>query len=806
MSKTLANTATPTAPRTVFGRLAQGVLNQKRLTSLSIFGAMLISIVLIWTRLGLDSNLLSLLPTEDPLVQSISSFQEKGAKLDQMSLAVEGDDEVVESFFKELDTKLVESGMVDFTFYELDPNLALRLGAVAASKKQLLRIRDNIRAALALGRGAALLQGLVFSAGAGSEDLGTGSMRSGQDAQAIFRRAGTRTMRIRPSVSSENVGFTIRFMRVFDDILASCVRSEQNLKGHDVEVVWVGGSYRHSYEDYEGVRSDMRWTGLMACVLIFLLLAVAFRSKRVVALVFVPLVLGTLLTFGFAALAVGDLNMFTSFFGAILIGLGIDFSIHLFTRYREERAQAGSLDEAIIRAWDATGPPCFVAALTSAGGFFALMVGDFNGFSELGLLLGVGVLICLFSVLVVLPLLISWWEKKPKAYRRKRKSRVRKPPTYRFAPLVLMLLALVTVAFSFALKDLEFEYDISELRREGQGYSELNSRQRELVQDSFSPVLVGFDSDEALLEAHLRYERLIEEDGFPGITGVFSIYSLLPPDQEERLAVLAQIRDFSSHESYPRLNQQVQQNLSPLEDLNLSPLVREDLPIGLLELTGATKGLYNLVLFADGNMWDLREARVLLDELERRLGDAEFTGRHLINGVLYSLVRRDAPLICFLALFLVCLATLLDLKSVPQALGAVSVLLAGMLWAVAAITLFRIKISIVNVVGIAILLGIGVDVVIHLLHRIREEGPGRIHKALETTGWAAALSATTTVMSFASLSLAGGRGIRGLGQLVLVGLTAITIAAFLLLPTGWMTAWKLGGGLPEELPSDENLG
>jgi hypothetical protein len=298
---------------------------------------------------------------------------------------------------------------------------------------------------------------------------------------------------------------------------------------------------------------------------------------------------------------------------------------------------------------------------------------------------------------------------------------------------------------------------------------------------------------------------LIEEQGFPGISGVFSIYSLLPPDQEERLAVLAQIRDFSSHESYPRLNQQVQQNLAPLKDLNLNPLVREDLPIGLLELTGATKGLYNLVLFADGNMWDLREARLLLDELEIQLGDLEYTGRHLINGVLYTLVRRDAPLICLVALFLVCLATLLDLKSLPQALGAVSVLLAGMLWAVAAITLFRIKISVVNVVGIAILLGIGVDVVIHLLHRIREEGPGRIHRALETTGWAAALSATTTVMSFASLSLAGGRGIRGLGQLVLVGLTAITIAAFLLLPTGWMTAWKLGGDMPEDLPDDESV-
>ena len=132
MLKESANAESPYVPRTVFGRLAEGILNKKRIATLSVFGAMLISILLVWTRLGLDSNLLSLLPPEDPLVESIGSFQEKGAKLDQMSLAVEGDEEVVEAFFEELDAKLLKSGLVNFTFYELDEDLALRLGAVAA--------------------------------------------------------------------------------------------------------------------------------------------------------------------------------------------------------------------------------------------------------------------------------------------------------------------------------------------------------------------------------------------------------------------------------------------------------------------------------------------------------------------------------------------------------------------------------------------------------------------------------------------------------------------------------------------------
>ena len=99
---------------------------------------------------------------------------------------------------------------------------------------------------------------------------------------------------------------------------------------------------------------------------------------------------------------------------------------------------------------------------------------------------------------------------------------------------------------------------------------------------------------------------------------MFSIYSLIPEDQEERLEVLAEIKAFSEHESYPRLNQEVRNNLEPLNDLSMEPD-----SIGsacwTLELTGATEGMYNLVLMANGNLWDLKNSK--------RLGRLESRGR-----------------------------------------------------------------------------------------------------------------------------------------------------------------------------------
>jgi len=113
-----------------------------------------------------------------------------------------------------------------------------------------------------------------------------------------------------------------------------------------------------------------------------------------------------------------------------------------------------------------------------------------------------------------------------------------------------------------------------------------------------------------------------------------------------------------------------------------------------------------------------------------------------------------------------------------------------MLWPGAALAILNIKLSIVNFVGIPILLGIGVDVVIHLQHRLREEGPGGVLRTLATTGWAAGVSVTTTALSFASLSFATSQGIQSLGLLVLVGLAVVTFCAFAMLPVGWMAIWK----------------
>ena len=210
-------------------------------------------------------------------------------------------------------------------------------------------------------------------------------------------------------------------------------------------------------------------------------------------------------------------------------------------------------------------------------------------------------------------------------------------------------------------------------------------------------------------------------------------------------------------------------------------------------MLGAADGNHRVLLATGGNMWDVRANVELYDTVQAHASEADPAGEYLALAVLYSLMQSDIAAVSGFALLAVLLMTWLDLRRLGQAVFAVVALGTGMSWAGAAMVLFDIKLSLVNFVGVPILMGIGVDVVIHLMHRIREEGPGRVGYALQTTGWASGLSTATTVFSFGALSVAHAQGVASLGLLIVVGLSLVSLLALAIVPLGFVSWWQLRG-------------
>ena len=108
-------------------------------------------------------------------------------------------------------------------------------------------------------------------------------------------------------------------------------------------------------------------------------------------------------TLAFATLAIGHLNILTITFVPILIGLAIDFGVHLITRYEEELRHGKTEEEAMIKAIVFTGQGICTGAFTTAGAFLAMGFTNFKGIQEMGVICGGGLLICLVPMMTLLP-------------------------------------------------------------------------------------------------------------------------------------------------------------------------------------------------------------------------------------------------------------------------------------------------------------------------------------------------------------------------------------------------------------------
>ncbi|MCZ7626561.1 MAG: MMPL family transporter [Candidatus Methylomirabilis sp.] len=105
-----------------------------------------------------------------------------------------------------------------------------------------------------------------------------------------------------------------------------------------------------------------------------LLVVLVFRSVFRPAVGLIALVMGVCWAFGFAAVTVGHLNMMSMVLAPMLIGIGIDYGIHLVARYEEERGTGHPIREALERAFEGAGPGILHAALTTSVGLFTLVL------------------------------------------------------------------------------------------------------------------------------------------------------------------------------------------------------------------------------------------------------------------------------------------------------------------------------------------------------------------------------------------------------------------------------------------------
>ncbi len=174
--------------------------------------------------------------------------------------------------------------------------------------------------------------------------------------------------------------------------------------------VFITGQVALDDEEFASVAEGAVRELIASLVLVTLWLFLAVRSWRIIVPIVIVLLLGLLLTTGFAALAVGTLNLVSVAFAVLFIGIAVDFTIQFSVRFRAQRGPDGApmpIQAALAATGRETGVQILIASAATAAGFLAFTPTAFNGVAQLGLIAGIGMLIAFVCSLTVLPALLA---------------------------------------------------------------------------------------------------------------------------------------------------------------------------------------------------------------------------------------------------------------------------------------------------------------------------------------------------------------------------------------------------------------
>lgn len=252
------------------------------------------------------------------------------------------------------------------------------------------------------------------------------------------------------------------------------------------------------------------------------------------------LIIGLAYTLAFATLTVGHLNILTITFVPILIGLAIDYGVHLISRYEEELRHGKSEEAALTKAIVYTGQGIFTGAFTTAGAFLAMAFTNFRGIQEMGIICGGGLLVCLIPMITMLPVLLLKGRQNVidhvQGDQRERRARIEsiwleRPGLVTFITFALCGLALLH------LRQVHFDYDLQHMQSAGLPAVEF---EKKLIRSADKSVLFGAVIATNLAQV-VELEHRIKQ--LSSVTNVTSITEFgMAEDQTHKLALVGEIK------------------------------------------------------------------------------------------------------------------------------------------------------------------------------------------------------------------------------------------------------------------------
>lgn len=813
----------------LFYRLAELQINQPWL--LLAFAAVLVLVSLSFAvRLEVRPGFEALLPDTRPSVQELNRVKEKTAGVSTVFVSLQGDDTA--ALRKAADALVVAVraigrpwvGSAESGVHEALDFLKPRVGLYGdLDKLQKLEAKIDERWEYEVGKASDMLLEEDDAAYVPPEI-------NADTLEEHFGVDGTETERYPDGYYQSKDGKTV-IVVVRSAVLGTDYdKGNETLKRIEAAVAQVdlksyhpsltyglSGDLVSSIAEYNAINEDLTDVGLLGALLIVSIVFLFYLRARTLLSMVITIAIGVSVTFGFTDFLVGQLNMATGFLFTIIAGNGINSGIIYMARFLEARRQGDDVRTAVRLAHRDTWLPTLTAGLAASAAYASLVVTEFRGFRDFGLIGGVGMIVCWVCTYLFLPSILIIAERvsplessrsglfglMPKAALGG--TRFGQPFAWivarapRAATLTGVAVTLVSVVATVLwVQNDPMEYDLTNLR------TDPSNREREIrLADQAREVTghVGYDAMAILVDTQSQVPLLVNalnarRDSAPAdekpFLAVHTLQELIPQDQAEKLPILGRIkalvmkskkRGFIEDADFEKIEKHL-----PPDDL--TPFGLDDLPEGMARAFTEADGRRGRIVYISPIDPDIVDDAHYLFRWADAYRHTELpdgsvvrgSGRAVIFADIWEAIIGDVPKAVIVSLVLTLLVVALAFRK-GFALGAVMLsLVAGVAWMTGLLAAGGVRLNFLNFIALPITFGIGVDYAVNVMQRYRREGPGGALKAVRETGGAVVLCSMTTTLGYLALVNSTNHAVRSLGVAAVLGELACLLAAVIVLP------------------------
>ncbi|MEN6493130.1 MAG: MMPL family transporter [Thermoguttaceae bacterium] len=586
------------------------------------------------------------------------------------------------------------------------------------------------------------------------------------------------------------------------------------------------------HDEMQMAQSSTTKATLVSLVGVALVFIAGFGGLRHPLMANAALLCGMAWAFGYATLAIGHLSILSSAFAAILIGQGLDFGVYYLARYLQARQVAPNTAEAIAETARSVGPGITTGAVSTAIAFFTASFTDFTGVAELGIISGAGILLCWLAALTLLPAMIqiSDGNRSLGSIPSPLNLDVWLQPLFYKPRLTLVVFVVGTLGLSFGLTRLWYDYNLLNMQPVG---LESVKWERELLTKGNQSAFFALSMTDSPEDALARKARFLS---LPCVDRVEEIASMFPPGLPQKQPLihriherlvhlppfapelplvapadldqilsgmenmttaagaveiggrLRQIRDLlrriPPHEYYRRLSAYPQtvaaDLLTRLAKLrtaaNPEPPQLADVPPALATRFVGRSGKHLLKVYGKGDIWDVTSMEQFVQAV--RSVDTEATGNPMQVYEAAQQMKGSYQQAAWYAFLTVVPVVFLDFRSIRYTLLALLPLGMAMIQMFGLMGLLNVPLNPANMIVLPLILGIGIDNGVHIVHDFRQQ-TGRYRLSASTAN-AVVINSLGNMVGFGSLMVANHQGLQSLGRVLTIGMGCSLFSALVM--------------------------